>query len=277
MLGRAEDVADAADPLRAEAVARRERNLLLDRRRRGRIGLGDRLDRRVPHRRGRSELPELLANRRRPGDIDDSQRGLGQGACLVEADDVDGGERLDRVQLLRQRAPPRHPQRRDRVGQACEQDQPLRDERHDRGDGGRHRGVQGRVPVPERVAEDDAERDHHRDEYEQELVQGALERRARMAEGSRLARQAVGVAVRPDRGHCVGADSLDRERPGAHCLARLVRNGLRLAGEDRLVDAQRFRLLERAVGHDLVARADPDEIADDELLRLGRPVVARRG
>jgi hypothetical protein len=50
VLGRAEDVADAADPLRAEAVAGRERNLLLDGRGRGRIGLGDRRDRRVPHR-----------------------------------------------------------------------------------------------------------------------------------------------------------------------------------------------------------------------------------
>ena len=213
----------------------------------------------------------------RAGDVDDPQRGLGQGAGLVEADDIDGGERLDRVQLLRQRAPPRHPQRGDRVGEAGEQDQPFRDERDDGGDRGRHRGVQRRVPVPERVPEHDAERHHHGDEHEQELVQGALERRARVAEGARLARQPRGVAVRADRGDRVGADALDRERSGAHGVAGLARDRLGLAGEDRLVDAQRFRLLERAVGDDLVAGADPDEIADDELLHRNDPRLARRG
>ena len=60
--------------------------------------------------------------------VDDAQARLRQRAGLVEADDVDGGERLDRVQLLRERAAPRHAQRRDRVRQARQQDQALRDE-----------------------------------------------------------------------------------------------------------------------------------------------------
>jgi hypothetical protein len=125
--------------------------------------------------------------------------------------------------------------------------------------------------VPECVAEHHPERHHHCHEHEQELIQGALERRARVAEGARLARQPGGIALRANRGDRVGADALDRERPGAHVVARFARDRFRLTGEDRLVDAQRFRLLERAVGDDLVARTDPDEIADDELLHPDDP------
>ena len=87
-----------------------------------------------------------------------------QRAGLVDADRVDRRERLDRVQLLRERAAARHAHRRDGVREAREQDQPLRDERDDGGDRRRHRVVHRGVAAVERPAERDAERDQHRDE-----------------------------------------------------------------------------------------------------------------
>ena len=92
--------------------------------------------------------------------LDDAQRGLGQGSGLVDADRVDRRQRLDRVQLLRQHAPARHAHRRRRVGEADEHHQPLRDQRHDPGRGGRHRRVNGHMAVVERIAEHRAEPDH---------------------------------------------------------------------------------------------------------------------
>ena len=59
-----------------------------------------------------------LVHARRGHEPDHPQRGLGQRAGLVGADDVDRGERLDRVQLLREHAALRDLERRHRRGQA---------------------------------------------------------------------------------------------------------------------------------------------------------------
>ena len=172
----------------------------------------DRLERRVACGSRCGVAAELARKIVGPDEVDDSKRGFRQRPRLVEAHEVDGRQRLDRVQLLRERAAARHPHRRDGVRQAREQDQSLRHHRHDRGDGGRHRGVQRRVPVPERVAEQRAERHHHGDEREQQPVQRALERRARMPERSCLARDPRGVALLTDGGDAVRAEAFDDER-----------------------------------------------------------------
>ena len=51
---------------------------------------------------------ELAVDSRRGDVVDDPQRRLGQRAGLVETDHVDGGKRLDCVQLLRERATTSH-------------------------------------------------------------------------------------------------------------------------------------------------------------------------
>ena len=222
-----------------------------------RVAVADARRRRVP--------AEVDGEIGRPDEVDHAERALGERAGLVEADQVDRGERLDRVQLLDERAPARHPRSRDREGEARQQDQPLRDERDNRGDRGRHGRVQRRMPLPQRVSEDQAERHHHHDERGQEPVQRALERRARVAKRPRLAGDLRRVAVHADRLDGEVALALDDERSRPHLAARRPLGGQRLAGEDRLVEPQRGRRLQRPVGHDLVARLEANEVTDYHL------------
>src|SRR5690242_5673767 len=86
-----------------------------------------------------------------------------------------------------------------------------------------------------------------------------------MTEGAGLARQTGGIAVGADGGDDVRADALDRERARADLGTDLARNGFGFAGEDRLVEPERVRLRQVAVGDDLVAGAEPHEVTDDEL------------
>ncbi len=95
-----------------------------------------------------------------------------------------------------------------------------------------------------------------------------------MAERARLAREPRRVAVLADGGDRVHADALDRERARAHLVAGSALDRARLAGQDRLVDAQRVGVLERPVGDDLVARLEPHEVAGDELVDMHPPRVA---
>ena len=106
----------------------------------------DRLERRVARRRAGGEAsqlaPHLVETRAVRGlDRDDAQAGLRQRPGLVEAERVDRGERLDRVQLLGERPAPRDAERGGRVGEAGQQDQALGDERDDARDRGRDRLV----------------------------------------------------------------------------------------------------------------------------------------
>ena len=188
---------------------------------RSRIGA----ERRVGARRARGEPAERLTQLVRVDalgrdELEHAQARLRQRPRLVEADQVDRRERLDRVQLLRERAPPGHPQGCDGVGQAREQDQALGDDRDDRRDGRRDGLVEGRPALPQRVAEQDAERDDQGDEREQQVVEGALERRAGMPERPRLAGDPCGVALVPDRRDHVVARPFCGERPRADLVAR---------------------------------------------------------
>ena len=190
-----------------------------------------------------------------------SQRGLRQRAGLVQADDLGGRERLDRVQLLGERPAPRHPERRHGEGHARQEDQPFGNERHDAGDRGRDRLVEGLVGLPQRVPEDGAERHHHGDHHDQEEVQSPLERRARMPEGPGHVRDLLGVAVLADRRHRVEPGALGGERAGTHLVPGKPGHGLRLPGQDRLVQREPVRLVENAVRDELVAGLDSDQIA----------------
>ena len=181
---------------------------------------------------------------------------LRQRAGLVEQNRVDGRERLDRVQLLREDAAARHADRGDRVRDACEQDQPFGNERHDGRNRCRHRVVQRRVPPVERPPERYAERHEHGDQDQEQPVDRPLERRARMPELARLSGNAGRVALLPDRGHVVGAGALDRERAGADLVAGAADDRRRLACEDRLVEREAVAASEDPVRDDLVARLE---------------------
>ena len=89
-------------------------------------------------------------------DLLDRERAVGERAGLVEADDVEAGERLDRLQPLHERAAAADARRGDREDEARQQHEALGDERDDAGDGGRD-GLAGRHVVgAQRVQQQDA-------------------------------------------------------------------------------------------------------------------------
>jgi hypothetical protein len=236
-LGRAEVEALVRQGHGAPAPTAGERDL---RERRRRVGLGlergpavalDRLQGQVARGRGARELGERgeqtsLTNAGSGQQLCYAQRRQRQRAGLVDADRVHRGQRLDRVQLLGEHAAPRHAHGRRRVGEADEHDEPLGHQAHDTGRRGRHGGLGLHVAVVERVAEDRAETDDEHDQRVQQAVDGALERRARMAERARLSRDLRGEAVGADGGDLVGARALDHERPRAQLVAGRAPDGL---------------------------------------------------
>ena len=128
------------------------------------------------------------------------------------------------------------------------------------------------VLLPEGDDEHGAERHHHRDEHVQQAIDRTLERRAGMAELPRGARDPPRVAILAHGGDEERARSLHHERAGQHLLARRPRDGTGFARQDRLVDPQPGRLGEGAVGDDLVARSQADEVALDDLLDAHVPL-----
>ena len=228
VLGRPQHVGAAAHADAAPAPARGERHAPLDR-------LGLAAARRPAIASSVEVLPGELAAKRPSEDrelplvdalgghqLDHAEGLLGERAGLVEADHVGGRERLDGVELLAQRAAPRHPHRsRPRRSAATSSTRPsgtivmtpatavATDSRN---------GVSCSISDQPSSS---AQR-HHRDaDQHQEPVERQLQRGARVAELARLAHQALRVGVRRRRPRRRRRPSpLDGVRPGAHAVAR---------------------------------------------------------
>ena len=282
VLRRAENQAERAHTHTAPAPAREKRNVP-----RGLLGftrqrLGDRIECGVPGGLTCSVASEALAEElavdsRRGDVVDDPQRRLGQRAGLVETDHVDGGKRLDCVQLLGQSTAPRHPESRERVGQTHQEDQPFRNQRHDRRDRRGHSLACLRLALEQRVAEDRAKRDHDADQQQEEPVHVELERRSRVAKLASDIGDALRVAVGTDRRHDVRSSPLEDERARPNGLAGLALDRSRLASEDRLVDAKAVTLTDVAVSDQLVSLAHLDEIVPREPRRRRPGARLRHG
>ena len=155
VLGRAQHVRAPAHRQAAPSPPGGERHALAHGLRRSRVGRGDGLERGVAARRARRVAPEQDRQLALVGvvggdQVDHPQAVLGERAGLVDADRVGRRQRLDRVELLAQRPPPRHPQRRDRIGDPGQQDEPLRDDRDHGGDGRLDRLAEGVVLLDQR-------------------------------------------------------------------------------------------------------------------------------
>ena len=100
---------------------------------------------------------------------------------LVDADHVDAGERLDRVEPLDERAATRHAAGGDGEGHAREQDETLGDERDDAGGGLDTACADRRVVDVQGDDERTADRDHHEQQQPQQPVDVLLQRRERLA------------------------------------------------------------------------------------------------
>ena len=278
-LRRAQDVAAVGQLNGAPLPTTRERNLRL----RGLAvawkGRLERLQGGVRARKRRSESSEsarqgVLADTGGRSERGDAEACLGQGSGLVEADRVGRGERLDGVELLRQRAASGELQGSREINEAGQEDQPLRDDVDRAGDDGRESLVEGRLAEPEAQGEETDEGRRHRNEDHDQSVEAYLERRRRVTERPRLAGEALGIALGSDGGDDVGARALDGKGARQHLLADGSADRLRLAGQDRFVDAKRLGRHYLAVGDDLVARLDENEVAPDHLTDVELPPAA---
>ncbi len=87
-----------------------------------------------------------------------------------------------------------------------------------------------------------------------------------MAELLRLPGDLLGVGVAADRVDLVVAGPRRRERAGEHPVAAALLDPVRLPGQQRLVERQPARVDDVAVGDELIAGFDPDDVAGDDLL-----------
>jgi len=269
-LGRAED-----DRLRtklhgAPAPTRRERRHLRRLLGRGRERIGQSLGGRVPCRARRGEAAERLLDSRPVDagarhDVGDTDPRVGQRPGLVDAEGVDRGKRLDRVQLLHESSEPGEADGGGGERQRDEEDEALGDERDHARDGGLDRVADADVLPLERDDEDHAQRDHGADQHEEQTVDLALEGRTGMAELARRARDPLRVRVRAGSGDEEGAGALEDEAPRPHLLSARARDAAGLAGQDRLVEHEAVALDEISVGRHLVAGAEPHEVAGNDL------------
>ena len=87
-----------------------------------------------------------------------------------------------------------------------------------------------------------------------------------MAEGLGLAGDLAGVAFVPHRGHFAVAGTGNHEAAGKDFVPRRLADRVGFAGQHRLVDGQPAGTGHPAVGDDLLAGREPDQVAGDDLV-----------
>ena len=208
-----------------------------------------------------------LAHPGRRDDVGEGHPALGYRAGLVEHQGGDPAAALQHLDALDQHAELRAPPGADHDRHRCRQPERARagdDQHRDRGDQAvlgvaadlRHR------PGGERQRGD---RDHHGDEHGRDPVGQALRLPLgglRLLDQPHDLRQG-GLGADPGRPHGEHPAGVDG-RPG-HVLAGGLLHGDGLAGQHRLVDRARA-VDDLAVGWDLLARPDPQQVTDADLL-----------
>ena len=190
---------------------------------------------------------------------------LGEGPRLVQAHDVDAGQDLDRGQLLDQHLAAGQGDRRDGERQAGEQDEALGHHPDHPGDGagerGRHRAGLELAPQQEPGDGDQRVLDDP-----QEQVDAVHELRAHQLEVAGLAGQPPGVGVGSDRGGLEAAGAGHDDAARLHRRVDNLVDGIRFAGQQRLVDLESFGPADDPVGGDLVAGSEGAEIVEHQVL-----------
>src|SRR4030088_723412 len=95
-----------------------------------------------------------------------------------------------------------------------------------------------------------------------------------MSELARLPRDTRGVTLLADCSHEIAPGPLDGEGAGENFFASVLRDRLRLAGEDRLVERESIAAPERSVGDNLVACVKEDDVAFDYVFDIDHPWLA---
>ena len=217
---------------------------------------------------GREGAERVVDRRSRVEGLDPvvGDRAFGERPGLVEADDVDAGEALDRGQLLHEHVAAGQRDCRDREREARQQHQALGNHRHDTGDNPRHR-----LPPPF-VRAELAEREQRRRRHQgirdvaQDRVDPVHQLRTHEREPPGLRCEPPRVRIVADTRRLEATAAGHHDAAGEHFVVGRLVDGIGLAGEQRLVDLQPVRFVHLAVARDLVTSADVDEVVDDDLL-----------
>ncbi len=254
----------------AVASSRRERQVAGRLNGIGGAGFRDCLGRAVSRARARHDRPEdalqlfLVALQRMPL-VDLEVRG-GQRAGLVQAERVHVAQRLHRVRLLDERTHPRDPHCRQRVGDGDRHEEAIGNEP------GEDRGLTDDLRYGDRLGgalEDQQHLQVHddREHDPDDKVDFLLDRGEDPAEAAGVGNDLVRVARLADGGHLVPARARHAEGARRDPVSGRLVDGVRLARQLRLVDLD-LAPDELAVEDDLVAQAQVDEVAEDEVLGL---------
>ena len=191
----------------------------------------------------------------------------GEGAGLVQAHHVDPGQALHGGKLLHQHPTPGQGQGGEEERDAGEQHQAFGHHAHQGG----HRAGDGFAPVARLVAAELGPHEQRGDTQDdpgdvaQEGVDALLELGAGPGEHLDLGGQAPGVGVGPHRGGLEPARARQHHRPRQHLPVGVLRDGIGLAREGRLVDLQAGGLEQDAVGGNLVAAAQLQQVVEHHL------------
>ena len=189
---------------------------------------------------------------------------VGQGAGLVETDNVDPGQALDRGKLLHQHPAPGQGDRGHAEGDAGQQHQSLRDHADQRGDRPGQR-------LPRRVVHvqlaDHHERGHRDDRpgnVTQDPVDALHKLRAHQRETPRLGGQLAGVRGGAHLGGLITAGPGHHKAAGQHAVTGPLVHRLGLAGQQRLIRLQAHAGAHHPVRYQLVAGPQVNQVTGDQ-------------
>ena len=221
-------------------------------------------------------LEGLGAAERRQADLLHAHGPLGEGSRLVQAQGVDVGERLQRIELLHEHAPAGQGDDARGKADAGQQHQPLgKHAQQPRGccDDGLLHGV---AAQKQRLQEQqDAQERNPIAGKARHLAHGGQELRAHAAQGLGLLGDAGGVVLLPHVLHAGAAPAADDKAAGEQALARGPAHGVGLPGQQGFVHLRRLGE-DDGVGADLAARLQLDHVLLDQVLGgdlRGRAVV----
>ena len=209
-------------------------------------------------------------------------------ARLVGHDEVDGAERLLRIQAANQDASPQEPVGAEPEDHSEEHRRLLGDGRDRRGDSGQNGFAERRTPKEPEAHRHDDETDGDDQEDPNEAIELALQRGPASIGGTQGAGDQAELAVRPGGDDDAFAPPEDDARPGVgdrppvgqrrvdriRARGGFLRQGL--SGQDAAVDGQRVGAHDPEVGWHDISDAEEDDVAGNELAgrNLPWPTVA---
>ena len=190
---------------------------------------------------------------------------LGERAGLVEQDDVDPGQSLDRRELLYEHVPARERDGGDAECQARQQNETFRHHGNDAGNDARDRRPIGVLHPELAEGEEHRRREQRPLHVSQDLVDAVDELGPGEREAACFGREPARIRVRADTRGLEAPPARDDDAPRQDLGAHFLRHRVGLAGQHRFVDLQAVGGTQDAVGRDLISADQVAEVIENHL------------